>query len=90
MATPASTPVPTEDAAPSASEPLVEPGDRLTGAEFERRYQRMPNLKKAQLIEGTVYLPSPVRARRHGKPHIRLAALRRGLDSPEHVAFLRD
>jgi Uma2 family endonuclease len=26
------------------------------------------------LIEGTVYRPSPVRARKHGKPHLRLAS----------------
>jgi Uma2 family endonuclease len=54
-------------------EPLLEPGDRLTRDEFERRYQRMPRVKKAELIEGTVYMPSPVRAEKHAGPHIRLA-----------------
>src|SRR5213594_861737 len=49
--------------------PLLEPGDRLSREEFERRYERMPNLKKAELIEGTVYMPSPLRAKSHGKPH---------------------
>src|SRR3989454_8881195 len=34
----------------------------------------MPHVKKAELIEGTVYMPSPVRAEKHGEPHIRLAA----------------
>jgi hypothetical protein len=29
----------------------------------------MPELKKAELIEGIVYMPSPVRFRRHGRPH---------------------
>jgi Uma2 family endonuclease len=29
----------------------------------------MPHLKKAELIEGVVYVPSPVRHRRHGHPH---------------------
>jgi Uma2 family endonuclease len=48
--------------------PLVE-GDRLTRAEFERRFDAMPNLKKAELIEGVVYLPSPVRFEQHGAPH---------------------
>ena len=43
-------------------------GDRLTRDEFERRYQAMPNLKKAELIDGVVYMPSPVRVI-HGKPH---------------------
>jgi Uma2 family endonuclease len=47
----------------------LENGDRLTRAEFERRYQGMPDVKKAELIEGIVYMASPVRARRHGRPH---------------------
>lgn len=47
----------------------LENGDRLTRAEFERRYQAMPNLKKAELIEGVVYMPSPVRYKTHAKPH---------------------
>ena len=46
--------------------PLLEPGDRLTRAEFERRYEAMPELRKAELIEGVVYMPSPVRYRCHG------------------------
>jgi Uma2 family endonuclease len=50
--------------------PPLEPGDRLTRAEFERRYQRMPHLKKAELIEGVVFMPSPVRLKRHGEPHL--------------------
>jgi len=32
----------------------------------------MPHLKKAELIEGVVYMPSPVRVRSHGKPHIQM------------------
>ncbi|MFI5458173.1 MAG: Uma2 family endonuclease [Isosphaerales bacterium] len=46
----------------------LENGDRLTRAEFERRYEAMPDLKKAELVEGEVYVASPVRHRRHGKP----------------------
>lgn len=49
--------------------PALEPGDRLSRAEFERRYAAMPHIKKAELIEGVVYMPSPVRMRRHGDPH---------------------
>src|SRR6184192_3442469 len=49
--------------------PPLEPGDRLTRDEFERRYEAMPHLKKAELIEGIVYMPSPVRMYRHGQPH---------------------
>ena len=52
--------------------PPLENGDRLTRAEFERRYDAMPHLKKAELIEGEVYMPSPVRYRQHGHPHSRL------------------
>jgi Uma2 family endonuclease len=50
----------------------LEPGDHLTREEFERRYDAMPELKKAELIEGVVYLPSPVRAEQHGSPHAAL------------------
>jgi Uma2 family endonuclease len=32
----------------------------------------MPDLKKAELIEGVVYMPSPVSWRRHGNPHLHL------------------
>jgi Uma2 family endonuclease len=49
--------------------PPLESGDRLTRAEFERRYQAMPHVKIAELIEGVVYMPSPVRFRAHALPH---------------------
>lgn len=49
--------------------PPLENGDRLTRTEFERRYDAMPNLKKAELIEGVVHIPSPVRLRHHAEPH---------------------
>jgi Uma2 family endonuclease len=49
--------------------PILEGGDRLSRAEFERRYQAMPEAKKAELIEGVVYVASPVRVSRHGQPH---------------------
>jgi hypothetical protein len=49
--------------------PPLEPGDHLTRDEFERRYEAMPELKKAELIEGVVYMPSPVRFDQHGSPH---------------------
>jgi Uma2 family endonuclease len=43
-------------------------GDVLTRDEFERRYAAMPDLKKAELIEGVVYVGSPVRHVQHGRP----------------------
>ncbi len=49
--------------------PPLENGDRLTRAEFLRRYDAMPDLKKAELIEGVVYVPSPVRQKYHGRQH---------------------
>ncbi len=49
--------------------PILESGDRLTRPEFERRYQRMPHVKKAELVEGIVYVASPLRYRQHGQPH---------------------
>jgi Uma2 family endonuclease len=48
--------------------PPLENGDRLTRAEFERRYEAMPGLKRAELIEGEVLMPSPVRYSRHSHP----------------------
>jgi Uma2 family endonuclease len=54
--------------------PLVA-GDYLTRPEFERRYHAHPEIKKAELIEGIVYMPSPVRADKHGDPHFDLIAL---------------
>ena len=48
---------------------FLENGDRLSRAEFEKRYHAMPRLKKAELINGIVYISSPVRYYRHGKPH---------------------
>jgi Uma2 family endonuclease len=35
-------------------------GDRLSSKEFLRRYCAMPSVKKAELIEGIVYMGSPV------------------------------
>ena len=53
--------------------PPLENGDRLTRAEFERRYEAMPHLKKAELIEGVVYVPSPIRLNLHSRPHAHMA-----------------
>ncbi|WP_416669921.1 Uma2 family endonuclease [Egbenema bharatensis] len=51
--------------------PPLESGDRLTRAEFERRYEATPEKFKAELIEGVVYVASPVRVF-HGTPHAAL------------------
>ena len=52
--------------------PLLKHGEKLTRDEFERRYEAMPHLKKAELIEGVVYMPSPVRTDIHSDPHARI------------------
>lgn len=52
--------------------PPLHNGDHLTRAEFERRYAAYPHLKKAELIEGVVYMPSPVHHEKHSKPHGRI------------------
>jgi len=60
---------PAHKPAPPRALPPLESGDRLTRDEFERRYEAMPDLKKAELVEGVVYLPSPVRSNVHAAPH---------------------
>lgn len=50
--------------------PPLQPGDHLTVEEFHRRYLAMPECKKAELIEGVVYMPSPISIEGHGSPHV--------------------
>ncbi len=52
--------------------PPLENGDRLNRFEFESRYRAMTDDRKAELIEGRVYMASPLRAKGHGKPHARI------------------
>lgn len=47
---------------------LLENGAHLSASEFLRRYQAMPEVKKAELINGIVYMASPVRIEQHGEP----------------------
>src|SRR5438094_5481414 len=55
---------------PADAIPPLRDGERLTVEEFERRYEAMPELKKAELIEGVVYVGPPVNQRLHGRPHL--------------------
>ena len=50
----------------------LENGARLNRVEFERRYEAMPQVKKAELVEGVVYMPSPVHFEKHSKPHAQI------------------
>ena len=47
----------------------LESGDCMTREEFHRRYLARPDIKKAELIDGVVYVSSPVRGPQHGRPH---------------------
>jgi Uma2 family endonuclease len=54
--------------------PPLANGDHLTRDDFEWRYQAQPKLNKAELIEGIVYMSSPVRYESHGSPHALIMA----------------
>ncbi len=46
----------------STTRPLVlESGDRLDRDEFHRRYEAHPDIRRAELVEGVVYVPPPTR-----------------------------
>jgi Uma2 family endonuclease len=51
-------------AVPQTVEPLVA-GDKLSREEFLCRWEAMPHIKRAELIGGVVYMPSPL-SRNHG------------------------
>jgi Uma2 family endonuclease len=52
----------------------LEPGDHLSRAEFERRYEAHPEIAKAELVEGVVYLSARTHVEQHGRPHAEIAA----------------
>ncbi len=54
---------------PESVVPPLENGDRLTREEFERRYLAMPENVRAELIEGVVFMASPVRFIDHAEQH---------------------
>lgn len=64
--------IPQTQSNPARSYPPLQSGDRLSRPEFERRYTAEPRIKKAELIEGIVYVASPLRHEQHGKPHSRV------------------
>jgi len=61
--------LPSKSARPS---PGLQNGDRLSKAEFLRRYEAEKNVNKAELIGGIVYMGSPVSLDAHAVPHGRL------------------
>ena len=54
--------------------PPLEQGDRLSRAEYLRRYAAMPEEVKAERIEGMVYMAAATSANFHGVPHAKLMA----------------
>ena len=89
--------LPAEQIAPVQTKPPFNAGDRLSRAEFERRYQAHPEIKKAELIEGVVYMSSPIRHRQHGQPHYRIitwlgvyVAATPGTDASDNVTLRLD
>ena len=56
-------------ATPTRVRPSLESGDHLTREEFHARYCERPDIQKAELVEGVVYVASPVRVEYHAEPH---------------------
>lgn len=52
--------------------PPLNSGDHLSRVEFERRYAAHPEIKKAELIEGVVYVSSPTHYQKHADPHFNI------------------
>jgi Uma2 family endonuclease len=59
---------------PAPAVPLLRDGDRMDRDEFERRWDAMPELKHAELIEGVVSMAAALSAD-HGTPHFTLQGL---------------
>ncbi|MCS6791354.1 MAG: hypothetical protein N3E45_08685 [Oscillatoriaceae bacterium SKW80] len=47
----------------------LESSERLIRKEFEYRYIQSPPIKKAELINGVVFVASPIIFRKHAHPH---------------------
>ena len=56
-----------------STEPYLAAGDHLTRDEFLRIWEQLPHVKRAELIGGVVYMPSPQR-KEHGNMDRRMAA----------------
>jgi Uma2 family endonuclease len=54
--------------------PPLRDGDRVTRAEFERRWDAMPEVIKAELIDGVIHMPAALSVD-HGTPHFDLSGL---------------
>ena len=61
-------------AAPTTQVVTLDSGDRLTREEFHRRYEARPDIQRAELVEGVVYVPSPTRFDLHDEPALMMGA----------------
>ena len=61
----------TDTLLPATATPPLRHGDRMNREEFERRWQSMPDLKFAELVEGVVYMSAALSVD-HGTPHFTL------------------
>jgi Uma2 family endonuclease len=59
---------------PRAEVPDLNSGDRMTREEFHRIYSQMPEGFRAELVEGIVYVASPLKLR-HSEPHVALSSV---------------
>jgi Uma2 family endonuclease len=62
-------PVTRRPVVPAAPQHRLQSGDHLKQPEFHRRYKNMPEHVRAELVEGIVYMASPLRHKSHGRPH---------------------
>ena len=63
-------------AAPASfATPTLESGDRLSPEEFDRIYAQCSDIRKAELIDGVVYVASPVHWEGHSEPFTDLLGL---------------
>jgi len=60
-----------ETSSGKAVQPTLEPGDHLDQKTFHELYQQTPEHVKAELIEGVVHMPSPLKVR-HGTVHAKV------------------
>ena len=76
MPAPTLTPPPPRTAPDARTEPPLRDGMRLSRAEFHQRYEQMPGVR-AELLEGTVHMPSPMKVRHASNWDLSYAWVRR-------------
>jgi Uma2 family endonuclease len=52
----------------AAAADLLQNGDVMSREEFHRRFSECEDLERVELVEGVVYMPSPVKFAAHGRP----------------------